>query len=171
MKISDFIEEVQEVEESSILDLNEVEKTAELLEALSEEDTFEDDLAKLAVLEDMALANELHMEKDAGISAYFDDAARFAKKKSLLRTAGRGLKQEKILLEVAQTEKQTLRVKQQIANMSKSPTDRSKVLDVVGPLAGGVVAGGVGMKILNDKKNKEMINEISNYYGAKSKNI
>lgn len=54
MRISDIIqeEEIEKKEEQEI-DFSNIEKTAELLEALSEEDTLLDELAKLAVIKDM----------------------------------------------------------------------------------------------------------------------
>jgi len=56
MNINDFIDDVDQdpkSEEESSLDLTEIAKTAELLETLATEDTLLDDLAKLAVLQDL----------------------------------------------------------------------------------------------------------------------
>jgi len=64
MKISDFIEpeNISEEENSEGVNLEEVIKTAELLEAFSEEDTLLDDLAKLAVLQDIIGTNKKYLE-------------------------------------------------------------------------------------------------------------
>jgi hypothetical protein len=54
VKISELAgQTANEVEDITSLNLDEVEKTAELLDALSEEDSLIDDLARLAVLQDM----------------------------------------------------------------------------------------------------------------------
>ena len=59
--------EESKVEESvTLVDLDEVEKTAELLEHLSEEDTAVDEIAKLAVLNDFLVNQTTSMEKCAG---------------------------------------------------------------------------------------------------------
>lgn len=65
MKISDFIKDASEADDSSktVVNLEEVEKTAELLESFSEEDSLLDDLAKLAVLQDVVGQNEKEFEK------------------------------------------------------------------------------------------------------------
>ena len=52
MKISDIIVEKTEKKIPDLLSFDEIEKTAEFLEAFSEEDSLIDNLAKLAVLQD-----------------------------------------------------------------------------------------------------------------------
>jgi hypothetical protein len=65
MKISDFIKDASDSDDSSktLVNLEEVEKTAELLESFSEEDSLLDDLAKLAVLQDVVGQNKKEFEK------------------------------------------------------------------------------------------------------------
>ncbi len=60
MNINDFINEDDQdskSEDSVSLDLTEIAKTAELLDNLATEDTLLDDLAKLAVLQDLTRFN------------------------------------------------------------------------------------------------------------------
>jgi len=59
-------EETKLVESVTQVDLDEVEKTAELLEHLSKEDTAVDEIAKLAVLNDFLINQTTSMEKVAG---------------------------------------------------------------------------------------------------------
>jgi len=57
MNIKDFVNEVEPEEKNHTpdsLDLEEIEKTAELLDVFATEDTLLDEMAKLAVLQDLA---------------------------------------------------------------------------------------------------------------------
>ena len=58
-------EESKVVESVNQVDLDEVEKTAELLDHLSKEDTAVDEIAKLAVLNDFLVNQTISMEKVA----------------------------------------------------------------------------------------------------------
>jgi uncharacterized membrane protein len=59
-------DESKVVESVNHVDLDEVEKTAELLDHLSQEDTAVDEIAKLAVLNDFLVNQTTSIEKVAG---------------------------------------------------------------------------------------------------------
>jgi len=113
LNIEDTSTEDKKIEETThIIDLSEVEKTAEVLEKLATPDRFIDQLAKLAVLKD-------YLEKNAGIwqaaktkkneiLGSFSDLSQAEKN---LRKIRRLNKAETINLEAAKVEKRTEKLK------------------------------------------------------------
>lgn len=110
MHITDFIEEAESevsVEITKKTDLGEIEKTAELLEALAEEDTLMDDIVKLAVLQDVA-----------GLYKKSNSKIKFAKKG--LRSAEKRLRVNLIDQEAVNLRLQSQKIQQQTERITKN---------------------------------------------------
>jgi len=168
MKISDFIEETNNSQEpTQILDLSEVEKTAELLEAFSEKDTLLDDLAKLAVLQDIVGQNQAELEKTGyrigGAKIGFGVMSDMQKANKERRAADKLLRVNEVKHDAAKLKLEAEELARKSEKLSNKDGE-SLLGDSVVPfiVGGGAAAAGTGiyMKKQQDKK----INEIARYY-------
>ena len=164
MKISDFVEDTSNVSElNEALDLEEVEKTAELLDAFSEEDTLLDDLAKLAVLQDIVGQNQVELEKQGYRAFGLGRKTETQAAKATRRAANKKVRIREIQNDTAKLNAEADELARRSKKLSGNADD-SPMLDSVVPfiVGGGVAAAGTAyyMKNKNDKK----INEIARYY-------
>lgn len=168
MKISDFIEDTDNIQgPDEALDLGEVEKTAELLEAFSEEDTLLDDLAKLAVLQDIVGQNQVELEKVGwriGTAKHgFGAMSDMQKANKQRRKADKLLRVNEVKHDAAKLQLEAEELARKSEKLSNKDGE-SMLGDSVVPfiVGGGAAAAGTGiyMKKQQDKK----INEIAQYY-------
>lgn len=170
MKIKDFIDEagmeIPEIEDEKF-SLEDVEKTAEYLEALSTEDSILDDMAKLAVLQDVAGEHTEEVEKIAVRIFNLGE-----------RTVGQVARHKKTLAvtakDVAETNLETARLYKDVKSIKKQ-TENLKAVDgsssgrnLIFPLAIGGGAGALGTGMYYKDKEKKMIEEFRHYVEAQN---
>lgn len=155
MKISDIIVEKTEKKIPDLLSFDEIEKTAEFLEAFSEEDSLIDNLAKLAVLQDYSNQFEktAWFGKGPTLNQITNKALRAVNKMKIIKTKE---------LEIAKVIKQTKNIDKQIVNYSETKKTTEPVKSVW-PWIIGASGGAAGTAVYYDKKQKKLVEQARDY--------
>ena len=172
MKISDFIDNIEDVEDSGTtpVDLDDIEKTAELLEQFAKEDTLLDELAKLAVLQDVVGNNKEQLEK-IGVRI-FGMGERSAKQ---LANFEKSVAQKELrLAEIAEDTRKINAEAEKLRQKSKAMADKAdnggSMLDSAVPYVVGGAAGALGAGAYFKNRENKMLEEIAAYYNSQQAN-
>ncbi len=142
------------MEDPSSLNLDEVEKTAELLDALSEEDTLMDDLARLAVLQDMS--------KEGGLLGKARRSAKNIAKKDL-KTARKAKDIAEVQADTARIMKETEALNRKAGIVKDNKMTASSIADVAIPAVVGAGVGTIGAGVYFKKREEKMLSDFEQY--------
>jgi hypothetical protein len=172
MRLSDFISDSTQSEEEDLnekIDLEEVEKTAELLEELSKKDSLLDDLAKLAVLQDIVGQNKEELEKKGFRIFGLGNMSESQAAKAMRRAAAKELRVAEIKDEasklIAERKLIEKKIDQRIGDKKKSTGAASIAIPFA--VGGGVSAAGMAAYYKN-KQNK-ILEQLARYYDERAK--
>jgi ethanolamine ammonia-lyase large subunit len=166
MRITEiFKENDNSADNEEVLNLEEVEKTAEVLEKLSEEDTLLDDLAKLAVLQDVLGKNKEYLEKQASFLGFGEKTTKQLAKATKAKAA-KDLSVAEILDEASKLELEAKNLRGRAE--ARLSGGQGSLLSSAAPFIVGGAAGAAGAGVYFKNRENKMLEEIANYYNSRT---
>ncbi len=164
MKISELIEgnTIEGSSSDTSINLEEVEKTAELLVALSEKDTLIDDLARLAVLQDMTKDGAL---LDPKSWEWVNNRRVLKSAKNKLKGAERSQRVAEVNVETAKVRAETANIKRKVETL-ENPGKSLPISEMITPAAVGIGIGAVGTGVYFKEREKQLMSEYDKYLAS-----